>query len=65
MRAALASVAHLQFGTNAPAALTGSNQAFTLDLDKVTISAVPEPTALLLLASGLAGLAWQSRRRTA
>jgi hypothetical protein len=63
--AALADVDHVQFGTNAPAALTTLDQAFTLDLDKVSIRAVPEPTTLLLLASGLAALASQSRRRTA
>jgi hypothetical protein len=62
---ALATVAHLQFGTTAPAALTALNQAFTLDLDKISISSVPEPSVALLLASGLAGLAWQSRRRAA
>jgi hypothetical protein len=55
----------VQFGTSAPAALTALNQAFTLDIDKIATSAVPEPTTMLLLASGLAGLAWQSRRRTA
>lgn len=63
--AALADVDHVQFGTNAPAALTGLNQAFTLDLDKVSISAVAEPTTMLLLASGVAGLAWHGRRRAA
>jgi hypothetical protein len=62
---ALANVAHLQFGTTAPAALTALNQPFTLDIDEVSISAVPEPSVALLLASGLAGLAWQSRRRAA
>jgi hypothetical protein len=62
---ALANVAHLQFGTTAPAALTALNQAFTLDIDKISISAVPEPVTLLMLATGLGGLAWQSRRRTA
>jgi hypothetical protein len=62
---ALANVAHLQFGTSAPAALTALNQAFTLDLDKVSISSVPEPGVALLLATGLAGLAWRGRRRTA
>lgn len=60
---ALANVAHLQFGASAPAALTALNQTFTLDLDEISIASVPEPTALLLLASGLAGLAWQGRRR--
>jgi hypothetical protein len=62
---ALANVAHLQFGTTAPAALTGLDQVFTLDIDKITISSVPEPTTMLLLAGGLAGLAWQSRRLAA
>jgi len=62
---ALASVFHVQFGTTAPAALTALNQAFTLDIDKVSISSVPEPGVALLLAGGLAGLAWQGRRRTA
>jgi hypothetical protein len=62
---ALANVAHLQFGTTAPAALTGLDQVFTLDIDKITISSVPEPTTMLLLAGGLAGLVWQSRRRAA
>lgn len=62
---ALANVAHVQFGTNAPVALTLLNQPFTFDLDKVSISSVPEPGVALLLASSLAGLAWQGRRRTA
>jgi hypothetical protein len=62
---ALADVAHVQLGTSAPSALTGLNQAFTLDIDKVSIRAVPEPAAAVLLALGLAGLAWRGRRETA
>ena len=30
--------------------------------DSLTLNIVPEPTAVLLLATGLAGLAWRSRR---
>jgi len=60
---ALANVAHLQFGTSAPAALTGLDQAFTLEIDKIQL--VPEPGTTLLFASGLAGIAWfGARRRT-
>jgi hypothetical protein len=57
---ALTDVDHLQFGTSAPAALTGSNQAITLDIDKIQI--VPEPGTALLLASAIAWIG--ARRRT-
>lgn len=61
---ALQGVGNIQFGTDAPAALTGGlDQAFTLDLDKVTISAVPEPVAALLLNMGMLGLALFSNSR--
>jgi hypothetical protein len=63
--AALADVDHVQFGTSAPAALTGLDQAFTLDIDKISISTVPEPATALLFASALAGIGWiGTRRRT-
>ena len=57
---ALANVGNVQFGTNVPASLALLDQSFTLDLDKVSI---PEPGTLLLMASGLLGLASVSRRR--
>ena len=58
---ALTSVGNLQFGTSAPAALVKLDQAFTLDIDKITI--VPEPGSLILLGAGLAGFAALRRRR--
>ena len=60
---ALASVGNLQIGTNAPASLVATNQAFALAIDKVTI--VPEPGTALLAAFGLLGLGAFSRRRAA
>ncbi len=55
-----ANVGNIQFGTNAPEALTGLDQVITLDLDQVAI--VPEPGTALLLAAGLLGLAVRGRR---
>lgn len=62
---ALASVGNLQIGTNAPASLVATNQAFALAIDKVSISNVPEPGTALLAAFGLLGLGAFSRRRSA
>jgi hypothetical protein len=61
--AALASVGNVQIGTSAPAALTGLDQAFTIDVDGVSI--VPEPGTALLAGLGLLGLGAASRRRAA
>jgi hypothetical protein len=63
--AALTSVGNLQFGTDAPASLVGTNFSYALGIDKVTITAVPEPSQAMLLGSGLAGLAILGRRRRA
>lgn len=52
---ALQNVGNLQFGTDAPLALTTTNTAFRLEIDKVSL--VPEPATLALLIAGLASLA--------
>ncbi len=58
---AFAGVGNLQFGTDAPAALTALDFAYAIDLDKVSITAVPEP-ALALLLLGILGLVGAERR---
>lgn len=61
---ALANVGNLQFGTNAPASLTGLDQAFTFDLDQVSFTVVPEPGTALLMGLGLFGLGFTGRLRS-
>ena len=58
---ALASVGNLQIGTDAPAALIEDETFYFLGVDRVRV--VPEPSRVLLLCSGLAGLAVLGRRR--
>ncbi len=60
---ALSSVFNFQIGTDAPAALTGIDQSWSIDVDGVALNAVPEPGTALLLALGLAGLGIHGRRR--
>ncbi len=62
---ALVNVAHLQFGTDAPAGLDLIDADILFDIDKVSlIAAAPEPTTGLLALGGLAGLAFAGRRRS-
>lgn len=60
---ALANVGNVQFGTNAPAALVASDQAYYLAIDKVGINTVPEPTTGLMIAVALGGLGCYGRVR--
>jgi hypothetical protein len=61
--AALANVGNVQLGTDAPAGLIASNEAYFLGIDDVAINAVPEPGTSLLLAGALVGLGLSGRRR--
>jgi len=54
-------VGNLQFGSDAPASLVATDQAFVMGIDKVTV--IPEPGVAVLLGSGLIGLAIHARRR--
>lgn len=60
---ALMSVGNMQFGTDAPAALVASDQAYYLAIDKVGINTVPEPTTGLMIAVALGGLGCYGRVR--
>ncbi len=60
---ALGNVGNVQFGTNAPAGLIATDQAYYLAIDKVGINTVPEPATGMLVATALAGLGWFGRRR--
>lgn len=50
----------IQFGIYTPTSLAGVDQNYTLDLDNVMLTAVPEPATLALV--GMAGLFWLTRR---
>ena len=58
---ALANVAHLQFGTNAPQQLIDDEVIVTFDIDQPTI--VPEPGLAATWATGLLGLIAIARHR--
>ena len=46
-------IGRLQIGVSIPAAFAGVDQEFTFDLDKVSITAIPEPASWLLLSISL------------
>ncbi|MFO0688341.1 MAG: PEP-CTERM sorting domain-containing protein [Myxococcota bacterium] len=60
--AALTNIGTLQIGTNAPAGLIDDDVAYTIDVDQVSLSVVPEPGTALLFGLGLGGLAATGRR---
>ncbi len=55
-------VGNIQFGFYAPTSLAGIDQDYTLDIDEITLTRVPEPSTVALL--GIAGLSWWALRRT-
>jgi hypothetical protein len=57
----LGDMAHLQLSTDAPQILTETDAAFTIDLDRVEVRAVPEPGQALLAAAGALALALARR----
>ncbi len=58
--AAFSNVGNLQFGSNAPAALVATDQAWTIDLDQVSV--IPEPGTALLVGCGLVALGARRQR---
>jgi hypothetical protein len=60
---AMSNVGNMQIGTDAPLALIDDEDFYFFGIDKVRV--IPEPGQLLLLASGLAGLAVLGRLRAA
>jgi hypothetical protein len=58
-----ATVGNIQFGTNAPSALTGLDESFVLAIDQVSLVAVPEPGTTALLGAGLLALAASGHKR--
>lgn len=60
--AALTDIGTLQIGTSAPAGLIDDDFAYTIDVDQVSLSVVPEPGTALLFGLGLGGLAVTGRR---
>lgn len=63
--AALANVGNVQFGTDAPASLVATDQAYFIGVDQVGINTVPEPATGMMLAVALAGLGCFGRRGNA
>lgn len=59
--AALSNVGNFQIGTDAPASLVALDQAFAIDVDKVSV--VPEPGVSTMLGAGLVMLCLTRRSR--
>ena len=60
--AALANVGNMQIGTSAPSSLAGNGVSYTIDVDQVSLTPIPEPGTAVLLGLGLAGIAWAGRQ---
>jgi hypothetical protein len=57
----LTNVGHVQVGFNVPASMANSATSYAYGLDQVTVSNVPEPSCVLLMA-GAIGMALAVRR---